>query len=113
RAALGGGEGDDALEPRVQIQAIVDAVTEWFGVKVTDLQSKRRQRSIALPRQLCMYLARKYTRFSLEEIGGHFGGRDHTTVRQAVGTVGDRRGEDEEFDRMVKELEQRIGVNRA
>ncbi len=107
RAALG---GDDPVrsEPRVQIQALVEAVTEFYGVKITDLQSKRRQRSIALPRQLCMYLARKHTRFSLEEIGGHVGGRDHTTVMHAVRTIETKRGAEEEFDRLVKQLEDKL-----
>ncbi len=98
--------------PRVQIQSIVDGVTNFYGVKMTDLQSKRRQRSIALPRQLCMYLARKHTRFSLQEIGGHFGGRDHTTVMHAVRTIEDRRSSDPEFNLIVKQLEEkmRLGV---
>ncbi|MFM8818690.1 MAG: helix-turn-helix domain-containing protein, partial [Phycisphaerales bacterium] len=59
-----------------------------------DLMSKRRHKSVALPRQVCMWLARKHTRFSLEEIGGYFGGRDHTTVMHAVRTVGERRQKD-------------------
>jgi chromosomal replication initiator protein len=56
-------------------------------VRVTDLQSKKRSQSIALPRQLCMYLARTLTRHSLEEIGGHLGGRDHSTVLHACAKV--------------------------
>jgi len=95
-------------EPKIQIQTIIDAVTDYFGVKVTDLQSKRRQRSIAQPRQLCMYLARKHTRYSLEEIGGYFGGRDHTTVMHAVRTIDDRRETDAEFNVVVSSLEDRL-----
>jgi chromosomal replication initiator protein len=96
------------VEPKIQIQTIIDAVTEYYGVKVSDLQSKRRQRSIALPRQVCMYLARKNTRYSLEEIGGYFGGRDHTTVMHAVRTVEDRRTSDSEFGKVVAALEERL-----
>ncbi len=77
-------------------------------MKVTDLQSKRRQRSIALPRQVCMFLARKHTRFSLEEIGGYFGGRDHTTVMHAVRTIDDRCTKDEKFREVTKSLEDRL-----
>ncbi len=95
-------------EPRIQIQTIINSVTEYYGVKVTDLQSKRRQRSIAQPRQLCMYLARKHTRYSLEEIGGYFGGRDHTTVMHAVKTIDDRRETDAEFNNVVKSLEEHL-----
>jgi len=68
---------------RVTIEAIIKAVTERFNVKLSDLQSKKRSRSVAFPRQVCMYLARTLTSHSLEEIGGYFGGRDHTTVLYA------------------------------
>jgi chromosomal replication initiator protein len=58
-------------------------VADAFNVKITDLQSKRKSKSLAFPRQICMHLARKLTTHSLEEIGGYFGGRDHTTVLYA------------------------------
>ena len=63
-----------------EIQDIVDTVTGYYSVRLSDLLSKRRHKSIALPRQICMWLAREHTRYSLQEIGGYFGGRDHTTV---------------------------------
>ena len=71
----------------LSIDQITEAVTSHFNVKLTELQSKRRNRTVALPRQVCMYLARQLTRRSLEEIGGHFGGRDHSTVLHAVKTI--------------------------
>lgn len=95
------------------IQAIIDAVTDFYSVPLKDLQSKRRQRSIALPRQVCMYLARKHTRHSLEEIGGYFGGRDHTTVMHAVKTVETKRSDDHDFDAVVQTLEVRVKERRA
>jgi chromosomal replication initiator protein len=73
--------------PNISFQAILDGVTGYWGVRLADLQSKRRHRSITLPRQVCMYLARTNTRLSLEEIGRYFGGRDHTTVMYAVDKV--------------------------
>ena len=80
-------------------------------MKLTDLLSKRRNKSIAMPRQVCMYLARKHTRFSLEEIGGYFGGRDHTTVMHAVRTIEEKAGADAklqaEIDRIESDLLQR------
>ena len=76
-----------AEQRRVTIQQILDTVTKYYNVRLSDLQSKRRHKSIAFPRQVCMYLARRHTRYSLEEIGGYFGGRDHTTVLHAVRTV--------------------------
>jgi chromosomal replication initiator protein len=78
-ARLALGESVAAEQRRVTIQHILDAVTKYYNVRLSDLQSKRRHKSIAFPRQVCMYLARRHTRFSLEEIGGYFGGRDHTT----------------------------------
>jgi chromosomal replication initiator protein len=57
-------------------------------VKLSELQSRRRTNAIAYPRQVAMYLARKITKHSLEEIGGFFGGRDHSTVMYAVDKVG-------------------------
>jgi chromosomal replication initiator protein len=66
---------------------IIQVVTEHFSVKLSDLQSKKRTNSVAYPRQICMFLARKITRHSLEEIGGFFGGRDHSTVLYAVDKI--------------------------
>ncbi len=81
--------GDTATpeQKRITVQQIFEAVTKYYSVRLNDLQSKKRHKSIAFPRQVCMYLARRHTRFSLEEIGGYFGGRDHTTVLHAVRTV--------------------------
>jgi chromosomal replication initiator protein len=81
------GESTAAEQRRITIQQILDTVTKYYNVKMSDLQSKKRHKSIAFPRQVCMYLARRHTRYSLEEIGGYFGGRDHTTVLHAVRTV--------------------------
>jgi chromosomal replication initiator protein len=79
----------DISMPRrpVGIEQIMQVVAGAYDVKVADLQSKRKSKSIALPRQICMHLARRLTSLSLEEIGGHFGGRDHTTVLYADGKM--------------------------
>lgn len=105
-AKLALGDAAAANPGEVTIQAIVEVVTRHYGVKVTELQSRRKQKSIALPRQICMYLTRKYTRYSLEEIGGHFGGRDHTTVMHAVKTIEDKRLKDSELGRVLEVLEE-------
>ncbi|MHC5082898.1 MAG: chromosomal replication initiator protein DnaA [Planctomycetota bacterium] len=68
---------------QITMSDIVRSVCDHFDVRITDIQSKKRSQSIALPRQVCMYLARSLTRHSLEEIGGHLGGRDHSTVVHA------------------------------
>jgi len=90
------------------IESIINAVSDFYSVRKADLLGKRRHKSISLPRQVSMYLAREYTRHSLEEIGAHFGGRDHTTVMHAVRTVKARRGGDADFEAIVRSLEQQV-----
>jgi chromosomal replication initiator protein len=108
RLALHDPSGD--MQREITIDDIIEIVVDHFGIKLTDLQSKRRQKSIAHPRQVCMYLARAHTRYSLEEIGGYFGGRDHTTVMHAQRTVTSKRANDADLDRVLASLEQRLGV---
>jgi chromosomal replication initiator protein len=67
----------------LQITDIIDVVSKHFGLRLSDLVGRKRSRSVSFPRQVGMYLARKLTPLSLEEIGGHFGGRDHSTVLHA------------------------------
>jgi chromosomal replication initiator protein len=87
----------------ITMSDIVRAVSEQFDVRITDLQSKRRSQSIALPRQVCMYLARSLTRHSLDEGGGHLGGRDHSTVVHACTKIEQMYKADADFrDRIDK-----------
>jgi len=83
-------------------------VTKYYNVRLSDLQSKKRHKSIAFPRQVCMFLARRHTRYSLEEIGGYFGGRDHTTVLHAVRTVGQDCKDDQEIANQLATLEHQL-----
>lgn len=75
-----------------QIGDIIRIVGEHFGVRTSELLGRKRSRSISYPRQIGMYLARKLTPLSLEEIGGHFGGRDHSTVLHAERVIEAERG---------------------
>ena len=93
---------------RVGIADIQGAILERFGLRMADLQSKRRLKSIAFPRQVCMYLARKLTNHSFEEIGSHFGGRDHTTVLYACQQIEERRARDQELDLLLEETVQKL-----
>lgn len=84
----------DALKDLLALQAklvtinnIQKMVAEYFKIKVSDLLSKRRNRSLARPRQIAMTLAKELTNHSLPEIADAFGGRDHTTVMHACRTV--------------------------
>ena len=83
------------------MEDVLRIVTGHFNVKVTDLQSRRRTNAIAYPRQVGMYLARKITRHSLEEIGGFFGGRDHSTVLYAVEKISRQIQKDEKSREVV------------
>ena len=103
-AKMAMGNGEEIKKKSISITEIVDAVTEYFDVRLTDLLGKRRNQSIILPRQYCMYLARNLTKHSLEEIGGHFGGRDHTTVMHACTKIGLMVEEDPDTNARLKEL---------
>lgn len=71
----------------VTVPNIQKIVAEYFGVRLQDLLSKRRVRSLARPRQMAMALSKELTEHSLPEIGEAFGGRDHTTVLHACRTI--------------------------
>jgi chromosomal replication initiator protein len=76
-----------ANDKRVTIDEIQKKVSEYFSVRVSDMHSPRRARTVARPRQIAMYLSKQLTPRSLPEIGRKFGGRDHTTVLHAVKKV--------------------------
>jgi len=82
----------------ITIENIQKTVADYYKVRVADLLSKRRSRSIARPRQVAMALAKELTTHSLPEIGDAFGGRDHTTVMHACSRI-----------RELRASEQRVG----
>lgn len=89
---------------RVQISDICDAVVNRFKIKLADMQSKKRTKRIAFPRQVCMYLARDLTDLTLADIGAHFGGRDHTTVIYAIERIEERAKREPEISHLLEEL---------
>ncbi len=96
-------------EPRrTTIESIIEAACTFYGVKQAELQGKRRNRSIAFPRQVCMFLARKHTRYSLHEVGGYFGGRDHTTVLHGVRQVKNFIETNADIAQQVARIEQQL-----
>jgi chromosomal replication initiator protein len=82
----------------VTISNIQKVVAEYYKIRVADLLSKRRSRTITRPRQIAMSLAKELTTHSLPEIGDAFGGRDHTTVLHACRKVAELRGSDVRID---------------
>jgi len=92
----------------VTIDNIQKTVAEYYKIKVADLLSKRRSRSVARPRQIAMALSKELTNHSLPEIGDAFGGRDHTTVLHACRKVKDLREEThdikEDYSNLIRTL---------
>ncbi len=93
-----------ANDRRVTIEEIQKRVAEHFNIRISDMHSARRARSVARPRQVAMYLAKQLTSRSLPEIGRKFGGRDHTTVMHAVKKVDELRDLDTSFAEDVELL---------
>ena len=89
----------------ITIESIQKAVCDFFRIRPNDLRSKRRTRTIALPRQVAMYLCRRYTNASFPVIGDRFGGRDHSTVIHAAQVIERRLREDPTFRATVERLE--------
>jgi chromosomal replication initiator protein len=98
-------EEDDRPVTPEQIQKVV---SEQFGLKVSDMKAKKRTKEVAIPRQIAMYLSKHSTELSLNDIGKHFGGKDHATVIYACKQVDIRRSKDETFNRLVENLLRKI-----
>jgi chromosomal replication initiator protein len=89
---------------RIGIDNIQKTVAEYYKIRMSDLLSSKRTRSITRPRQLAMALAKELTNYSLPEIGSQFGGRDHTTVLHATRKVIELRDSDQKIDEDYKNL---------
>ena len=93
---------------RMTIHDIQVAVSEYYGIHIDELGSKKRTKSIAFPRHVAMYLSRELTDNSLPKIGEVFGGRDHTTVIHAHEKISKLVSEDELFRDELKEIENKL-----
>ena len=94
---------------RVSIPFIQQAVADFFNLQIEDLKAQRRTKNVTYPRQIAMYLVRELTDYSLPKIGEEFGGRDHTTVIHSYEKIQDLIKNDAEVDRIVKNLNHKIG----
>ena len=92
----------------VTVENIQKTVADYYKLRIADLLSKRRSRSVARPRQLAMALAKELTTHSLPEIGDAFGGRDHTTVMHACKRIKELRAVEpriqEDFSNLLRTL---------
>ena len=93
-----------ASDRRITIEEIQKRVAEHYNIKLVEMSSARRSRTVARPRQVAMYLSKQLTSRSLPEIGRKFGGRDHTTVMHAVKKVDELREIDQNFAEDVELL---------
>jgi chromosomal replication initiator protein len=98
--------------PAVTITRIQEAVSDRFGLSITELCSQRRSQAVAYPRQVAMYLSRELTDASLPKIGKEFGGRDHTTVIHATSKITRLISEDRSVYNLVQDLTARIKQTR-
>ncbi len=94
-----------ANDRRISIDDIQKQVANHYNIKVSDMHSARRSRSVARPRQVAMYLSKKLTSKSLPEIGRKFGGKDHTTVMHAVKRIEELMASDNEIANDIELLE--------
>jgi chromosomal replication initiator protein len=92
----------------ISVDNIQRTVAEYYKIKMADMISKRRNRSVARPRQIAMCLSKELTNHSLPEIGNMYGGRDHTTVLHACRTINDLRQSssdiDEDYQNLLRSL---------
>ncbi len=94
-----------AIQARqVSVENIQKTTAEYYNIKLSDLMSKRRSRSVARPRQMAMFLAKELTNFSLPEIGDSFGGRDHTTVIHACKKIKELRDSNLDIEEDYRKL---------
>ncbi|MFN0060323.1 MAG: chromosomal replication initiator protein DnaA [Planctomycetota bacterium] len=98
----------EELPQRIDMAKILQSVLEEFGVQPGELHSRKRNRSVVLPRQVCMYLARQLTGHSLGEIGSYFGDRDHSTVLHSIDKIATAMSSDAHLRVRIQSLEERL-----
>lgn len=102
----------DVLEQKKKVvidsRRIKTIVAQNYGISIEDMESKKRPKNIAYPRQIAMYLCRELTDLSLPKIGSDFGGRDHTTVIHAVDKISNELKENMDTKKVISELKRKI-----
>ena len=94
----------DLDEKAITIEQIQKFVADYYQLKLTELKSRNNSKSIAMPRQVAMYLCKSLTHASLPEIGRSFGGKHHSTVIHSIKKVEDLRKKDSSFNSLVNSL---------
>ncbi len=105
----------DILPPpepkKITIESIQNTVSKYYGIEISELLSKKRNKHVVYPRQIAMYLCRRLTEASFPQIGEQFGGRDHTTVMHANEKIERDLENDRELTAVVNELCKKIDPN--
>jgi chromosomal replication initiator protein len=96
------------IQTDVSVDFIQKTVAEYFKVDLESMKSKTKKREIVIPRQVSMYLCKRYTQLTLALIGENFGGRDHSTVIHALESVEDMMKADSNFRNSVEELSKKM-----
>lgn len=99
---------NNELLMRITDETIKKAVATFYGIREEDLNSKRRSRNIAFPRQIAMYLIRELTELSLPKIGKCFGGKDHTTVMHACDKIAISMATNPEVKQVVNQIKESL-----
>src|SRR5438874_3938771 len=94
----------DSQARKISIDSIQKAVAEQFGLRTPEIKQKNNSRSIVVPRQIAMYLAKQMTEASLPEIGRQFGGKHHTTVMHSIAKIDEQRRNDKDLNRLINKL---------
>lgn len=92
---------EDESARTITIDQINRFIAEKYDLRITDLIGPKRNKNIALPRQIAMFIIRKLTTLSLPEIGKAFGGRDHTTVIHAINSIEGKKNSNSEFKKLI------------
>ncbi|RJO66266.1 MAG: chromosomal replication initiator protein DnaA [Myxococcales bacterium] len=98
------------LPRQIACDDIQNRVCKYFQIKRADMLSKSRARNVVVPRQIAMYLVKSYTDLSLSEIGGQFGGKDHSTVIASIQRIERLMAEDMSIRDSIKALEKQLEV---
>jgi chromosomal replication initiator protein len=106
RAALT--EAHHATAAHSGLDAVERVVSRHYGLDAADLRKRRRKRAVRLPRQLCMYLARKFTPMSCREIAAHFGAANHSSVISAGNRIEEALKKDSDLAELVSAMGEEI-----
>ena len=100
------------MQKEITVESIQKTICDYYNLKIGDLKAKRRTKNVALPRQVAMYLCRKYTATSFPSIGYKFGGRDHSTVIHASKAIEKRIQDDPYMQSTIEKLEKNLNIKK-